>query len=187
MAGAMIRRRAIAGTTSNTRCNEGMRRSTIGSERRHVVTSRRGPRVCHDACVELENVLWMLTALAAVVVLLTRMRLSTAGRQPGHAQIPGTILNAHTVLGVAALAVWAYYLTEPTDTLGLVALVVWWVEVLVGVLILARWLPGAGGRHAADAVDDSWAQGPSLSILGHVGLLLGVAFFTYCVLAGKVV
>jgi hypothetical protein len=141
--------------------------------------------LCHDACVELDNVLWMLTALAAVVVLLTRMRLSATGRQPGHAQIPGSILNAHTVLGVTALAVWIFYLTSPSDVLGIVALVVWWIEVVVGILILARWLPGAG-RHAAPAVDDSWAEGPYLSILGHVGLLLGVIFFTYCVLAGKV-
>ena len=141
--------------------------------------------LCHDACVELDNVLWMLTALAAVVVLLTRMRLSATGRQPGHAQIPGTILNAHTVLGVVALAVWIYYLTSPSDMLGIVALVVWWFEVIVGILILARWLPGAG-KHAAPAVDDSWAEGPYLSILGHVGLLFGVIFFTYCVLAGNV-
>jgi hypothetical protein len=141
--------------------------------------------LCHDATVELDNVLWMLTALAAVVVLLTRMRLSATGRQPGHAQIPGTILTAHTVLGVTALAVWIYYLTSPRDVLGLVALVVWWCEVIVGILILARWLPGAG-RHAAPAVDDTWAEGPYLSILGHVGLLFGVVFFTYCVLAGNI-
>jgi hypothetical protein len=142
--------------------------------------------VCHDASVQIDDVLWMLTALAAVVVLLTRMRLSAASLQPGHAQIPSAILDSHTVLGVIALAVWIYYLTSPGDVLGLVALLVWWLEVVVGVLILARWLPG-GGRHAADSTDDSWAQGPSLSILGHVGLLLGVAFFTFCVLTGKVV
>ena len=141
--------------------------------------------LCHDATVELDDLLWMLTALAAVVVLLTRMRLSATGRQPGHAQIPGTILNAHTVLGVAALAIWIYYLTSPSDVVGIVALLVWWLEVVVGILILMRWLPGAG-RHAAPAVDDSWAEGPYLSILGHVGLLFGVIFFTYCVLAGKV-
>ena len=141
--------------------------------------------LCHDASVELDDLLWMLTALAAVVVLLTRMRLSATGRQPGHAQIPGTILNAHTVLGVAALAIWIFYLTSPSGVLGVVALVLWWSEVIVGILILARWLPGAG-KHAAPAVDDSWAEGPYLSILGHVGLLLGVMFFTFCVLADKV-
>ena len=62
----------------------------------------------------------------------------------------------------------------------------WWIEAIIGVLILARWLPGSG-RHAAPATDDSWAQGPSLSILGHVGMVLGVAFFTFCVVTGRVV
>lgn len=135
--------------------------------------------------MELDDVLWMLTALAAVVILLTRMRLSANARQSGHAQISGTILNAHTFLGVTALVVWVIYLTSPSDTVGLFSVVLWWLEVVAGILILLRWVPG-GGRHAAPSVDDSWATGPSLSILGHVGMLLGVGFFTYCVLAGKV-
>lgn len=135
--------------------------------------------------VALDNVLWMLTALAAVVVLLTRMRLSANGRQSGHAQVPPWVLNSHLVLGVTALVFWVAYLTSPHHALGLISLLVWWSEVVIGVLILLRWLPG-GGRHASESVDDSWAQGPSLSILGHVGLLLGVAFFTYCVLTNKV-
>lgn len=135
--------------------------------------------------MELDNVLWMLTGLAAVVVLLTRMRLSATSRQSGHAQISGGVLAAHTVIGVIALAVWVWYLTSPGDALGISALAAWWLEVVVGVLILARWLPG-GGKHAAPGAEDGWAQGPALSILGHVGLLLGVIFFTYCVLSGKV-
>lgn len=134
----------------------------------------------------IENALWMLTALAAVVVLLTRMRLSAVDQQAGHAQIPKSILNAHTVVGVVALAAWVYYLDSPSEMLGLGALAAWWVEAFIGILILARWVPGSG-RHARPATDDSWAQGPSLSILGHVGMVLGVAFFTYCVVTGKVV
>jgi len=135
--------------------------------------------------VTLDNVLWMLTALAAVVVLLTRMRLS-AEEQAGHAQIPLSVVNAHTVVGVAAIAVWVYYLNSPSDLLGAGSLGLWWLEALIGVLILARWLPGSG-KHAADATDDSWAQGPSLSILGHVGMVLGVGFITFCVATGRIV
>ena len=132
----------------------------------------------------LDNVLWMLTALGAVVVLLTRMRLS-ADHQAGHAQIPMSVLNAHTVMGVTALGVWVFYLNDPSDLIGLGALTAWWVEAVIGVLILARWLPGSG-RHAAPATDDNWAQGPSLSILGHVGMVLGVAFFTFCVVTNRI-
>lgn len=134
----------------------------------------------------LDNALWMLTALAAVVVLLTRMRLSAAAQQTsGHAQIPQVVVNAHTLVGVLALAVWVSYLVSPSDLAGWASLVLWWVLTLIGLGILARWLPG-GGRHAADATQDGWANGPALSVLGHVGMALGVIFFTYTVLAGRV-
>ena len=134
--------------------------------------------------MNLDNAVWMLTGLAAVVVLLTRMRLSAEHEQSGHAQMPLGIVNAHTVTGIVALAVWIYYLTSPDELVGLLALVAWWIVVAIGGLILARWLPGHG-KHAADATGDSWAQGPSLSVLGHVGMFLGVAFFTWVVIADR--
>jgi small-conductance mechanosensitive channel len=135
--------------------------------------------------VTLDNLIWMLTALGAVVVLLTRMRLSAEDNQSGHAQVPMTIVNAHTVMGVIALAAWIYYLTSPDYLIGLVALAALWIVVVIGILILLRWLPGSG-RHATEATDDSWAQGPALSILGHIGMFLGVAFFTWAVFADKI-
>lgn len=132
----------------------------------------------------LENAVWMLTALAAVVVLLTRMRLSSEQSQSGHAVVPLRIVNAHTLVGVVALVVWVVYLTDPSGGVGVVALVLWWLEVAIGLLILARWVSRAG-KHAADATGDSWAEGPALSVLGHVGMLLGIAFFTWVVLADR--
>ncbi len=134
--------------------------------------------------VNLENAVWMLTGLAAVVVLLTRLRLSNEHQQSGHALVPRTIVNAHTAMGVVALAVWIYYLTSPDDLVGVLSLVAWWLEVAIGLLILARWL-SRPGKHAADATGDTWAQGPALSILGHVGMLLGISFFTWIVIADK--
>lgn len=140
--------------------------------------------MCNDAAVSLDNAVWMLTALGAVVVLLTRMRLSSEQSQAGHALVPLGIVRAHTLVGVLALAVWIYYLTSPDGTVGAVALVVWWIEVLIGLLILTRWM-SRPSKHAADATGDSWAQGPALSILGHIGMLLGITFFTWIVLADK--
>ena len=134
--------------------------------------------------MNLDNAVWMLTALAAVVVLLTRMRLSSEKSQSGHAVVPLTIVNAHTFFGVIALGIWIAYLSSPGGALGAVALVAWWIEVAVGLLILGRWL-SRPSKHAADATGDSWAQGPALSILGHVGMLLGISFFTWVVLADK--
>ncbi len=135
--------------------------------------------------MNLDNAVWLLTGLAAVVVLLTRVRLSAEDHQSGHALVPLAIVNAHTAMGVLALGVWVYYLSSPDDVIGLVSLALWWIEVGIGLLILARWLP-RHGKHAADATDDSWAQGPYLSVLGHIGMFLGVAFFTWVVLADKI-
>jgi hypothetical protein len=140
--------------------------------------------LCHDAPVSLDNAVWLLTGLAAVVVLLTRMRLSSEQSQSGHALVPLAVVNAHTLIGVAALAVWIYYLTSPDDMWGLAALALWWIEVGLGLLILARWM-SRPSKHAAETTGDSWAEGPALSVLGHVGLLLGVGFFTWIVLADR--
>jgi hypothetical protein len=134
--------------------------------------------------VNLDNAVWLLTGLAAVVVLLTRMRLSNEQAQSGHARVPKTIVNAHTLTGVVALGVWIYYLVSPDDLVGIVALVVWWLEVAIGLLILGRWM-SRPSKHAADSTGDTWGQGPALSILGHVGMLLGISFFTWVVLADK--
>lgn len=134
--------------------------------------------------MNLDNAVWLLTGLAAVVVLLTRLRLANETQQSGHALVPLAVVNTHTAVGVIALGVWIYYLTSPDDLIGFVALAAWWLEVLLGLLILGRWL-SRPGKHAADATGDTWAQGPGLSILGHVGMLLGISFFTWIVLADK--
>ncbi len=134
--------------------------------------------------MDLENVLWMLTALAAVVVLLTHMRMSSTAVQSGHARIPQAIITSHTVVGVLALAVWIGFLSSANQRVGYGGLLLWWIEVVLGVAILSRWLPGAG-RHTSEATDDTWADGPGLSLLGHVGLLLGACFFTWAVLTSQ--
>ncbi|KRB80343.1 hypothetical protein ASE01_02330 [Nocardioides sp. Root190] len=135
--------------------------------------------------VSLDNAVWLLTGLAAVVILLTRMRLSSEQSQAGHALVPHAVVNAHSIVGVGALGVWIAYLTSPGGTLGATALGLWWIEVALGILILLRWMSGSG-RHATATTGDSWGEGPSLSILGHVGMLLGVGFFTWVVLAEKI-
>ncbi|KAA1419604.1 hypothetical protein F0U44_14390 [Nocardioides humilatus] len=134
--------------------------------------------------MSLDNAVWLLTGLAAVVVLLTRMRLSSEQSQSGHALVPLAIVNAHTLFGVGALAAWIYYLNSPDDTWGLVALLLWWIEVVIGLLILARWV-SRPSKHATETTGDSWAEGPGLSVLGHIGMLLGIGFFTWIVLADK--
>ncbi|MBF4764222.1 hypothetical protein ISU07_13895 [Nocardioides islandensis] len=124
-----------------------------------------------------EYVVYVLTFLAAVVVALTRIRLmkdSAAGRH----QVGLGILNVHTFCGVLALVGWVVYLVGASDLVGVVALAFWWLTALAGLLILLRWLPSRG-KHATGARDDTWSEGPGLSILGHVGMFVGVLVFTW--------
>lgn len=130
-----------------------------------------------------EVIVYVLTALAAVVVVLTRLRL---GKQEGAGRLSvgSGLLNVHTVAGVLALVVWVVYLVSPESAatggpvVGIVALALWWVVAVAGLLILVRWMPSKG-RHATVAKEDTWSEGPGLSVLAHVGMLVGVLVFSY--------
>jgi hypothetical protein len=127
--------------------------------------------------VKPEYVVYVLTVLAAVVVVLTRLRLgkeSAAGRH----QVGAGILNVHTACGVLALVGWLVFLVGASDLVGVVALAFWWLTALAGLLILLRWLPSRG-RHATDARDDTWSEGPGLSVLAHLGMVVGVLVFSW--------
>jgi uncharacterized membrane protein YuzA (DUF378 family) len=127
--------------------------------------------------VKPEYVVYVLTGLAAVVVVLTRLRLAkdtAAGRH----QVGLGIVNVHTFFGVLALVGWVVYLVGKNDLVGVVALAFWWLTAIAGLLILLRWLPSRG-KHATDAQDDSWSEGPGLSVLAHGGMFVGVLVFTW--------
>lgn len=127
--------------------------------------------------MEPEYVVYVLTALAAVVVVLTRLRL-TKEAAAGRHQVGLGILNVHTACGVLALVGWVVYLLGENDLVGVVALAFWWLATFAGLLILLRWLPSRG-RHSTGVREDSWSEGPGLSVLAHVGLLVGVLVFTW--------
>ncbi len=139
-----------------------------------------------------EVIVYVLTALAALVVVLTRLRLGREEAGAGRVQVGRTLVRLHTGAGALALLTWLVFLLRGdrlTDNaagvVGIVALAFWWVVVVAGLLILVRWLPSRG-RHAAAAKKDSWSEGPGLSVLGHVGMLVGVAIFTYAYLTSAV-
>ena len=124
-----------------------------------------------------EYVVYVLSALAAVVVVLTRLRLAkdtAAGRH----QVGLGIVNVHTFCGVLALVGWVVYLVGKNDLVGVVALAFWWLTAIAGLLILLRWLPSRG-KHATGVQDDTWSEGPGLSVLAHVGMFVGVLVFTW--------
>jgi hypothetical protein len=133
-----------------------------------------------------ERIAFVLTALAAVVVVLTRVRMASREEDAaGRIDIPRALVNVHTLFGVLALGLWGTFVLADVDTAyGYAGLVCWWVTTAAGLLILMRWIP-ARGRHASGPAADSWGEGPGLSILGHVGLLVGSIVWTYLLLADK--
>jgi hypothetical protein len=141
--------------------------------------------------VSTEVIVYVLTALAAVVILLTRLRLGRGSGGAGRSHMGSGLLNVHTIAGVIALVMWVIFLVADEDsvlgggTFGIIALAFWWVVVIAGLLILVRWLP-TRGKHASAGQEDSWSEGPGLSILAHVGMLVGVCVFTWAYLTSAV-
>ena len=134
-------------------------------------------------------IVYVLTALAFVVVALTRLRLGHGGA--GRLNMGMSLVNVHTVAGGLALITWVVFLVAPEDspvgtsTFGIISLAFWWITVIAGLLILVRWLPSQG-KHASEGSADSWSEGPGLSILAHVGMFVGVCVFTWAYLTSAV-
>ena len=121
----------------------------------------------------------LLFVLAIVLVVLTRMRLAKHDAPvAGHTDIPSTLVNAHTAVGGLALIVWGAYLFFDVDWLfGFFGLALWWGTTAIGLLILMRWVP-AKGKHASEGAQDQWTEGPWLSMVGHLGALVGAIVWT---------
>ncbi|MBF4162375.1 hypothetical protein [Nocardioides acrostichi] len=128
-------------------------------------------------------VVYVLTALAAVVVVLTRLRLRGAGAAQ-RLDVGRFWPLLHTLIGTAALVVWTVFLVAPDDSVaggpavGIFGLGLFWFTTVIGLVVLMRWLPSKG-RHASHAQADAWTSGPWLSVLGHLGMVVGVAYFTW--------
>lgn len=126
-----------------------------------------------------EYIVYVLTFLSAVVVVLTRVRMSQE-RAAGQHQVGMGTVNWHSAVGGVAVVLWVVFLATGNDSslVGVVALFFYWLTALAGLMILLRWLPSRG-RHASESADDRWSEGPGLSILAHVGMLVGVVVFTW--------
>jgi hypothetical protein len=140
--------------------------------------------------VSLPVIVYVLTALAGLVVVLTRLRLGGDDKAAGRLQISRGLLNTHTVAGLSAIMTWTVFLfgvgdREVESVIGIAGLALFWVTTVAGLMILVRWMPSRG-KHASAAVQDDWSEGPALSILAHVGMLVGVCLFTWAYLFAKV-
>jgi hypothetical protein len=140
--------------------------------------------------VSLPVVIYVLTALSAVVVVLTRLRMR-GGQGAGRFHVGNRLLDVHTVCGVLAVVIWTIFLIAPEDspvgtsTFGIIGLGLYWIVTVAGLLILVRWLP-SHGKHASEGRQDTWSEGPGLSVLAHVGMLVGVSLFTFAYLTNVV-
>jgi hypothetical protein len=138
--------------------------------------------------VSLTVVVYVLTALAAVVVVLTRLRMGR-GQGAGRFFVGKRLLDVHTVAGALAVVTWTVFLAAPDDsppgsaTVGIIGLGLFWVTTAAGLLILVRWLP-SHGKHASEGAQDKWSEGPGLSVLAHIGMLVGVVVFTVAYVTG---
>ena len=65
--------------------------------------------------MSLPVIVYVLTALAAVVVVLTRLRMRH-GQGAGRFHVGNRLLDLHTVTGVLALVVWTTFLIAPEDS-----------------------------------------------------------------------
>lgn len=131
-----------------------------------------------------ETISLLLTVLAGVVVVLTRLRLR-AERAAGKPTLAPWLGAVHTLAGLAAVGLWGTMLATGESRYGWIALPLWWVTALVGLLVLLQWLPGRG-RHAAPNTEQSWGEGPGLPIFAHGGVLVSVVLFTVFLVLGEV-
>lgn len=135
-----------------------------------------------------EIVAYVLTGLAALVIVLTRLRLAQTH--------PGPLLDVHTGVGLVGVIVWTVFLVAPDEPeriwslVGVIGLGCWWVVGIAGLFVLVRWMPPRSrGKRAARSTRpaaDSWSRGPWLSLLAHLGMFAGVGFFTWAYVTGAV-
>ena len=135
-------------------------------------------------------IVYVLTGLALVVVVLTRLRMGK-GQGAGRVYVGTLLLNMHTGAGLLAIVSWVVFLLADEDStlgsplVGIISLAFWWIVTICGLLMLVRWLPSRG-KHSSDGFQDSWSEGPGLSVLAHVGMLVGVCIFTFAYLTSAV-
>lgn len=139
--------------------------------------------------VSTSLLLWILTGTAAVILVGTRLRV----RRENHGTSGGVVLAVHSVAGFGAVVMWALLLLLEDSVplgdaiFGILAIALWWITGLAGILVALRWLPPSGPRDPQDRLTlVERAVGPWLTTLAHLGMVLIVVRFTWAYLDSQV-
>ena len=122
---------------------------------------------------------YLATALVALVVLLTWLRL----RRPD-AHIGGFVPLLHVSAGVVGLLIWVVFLIMPlgsplgSSLAGVIGLFFLWLVVVAGVFLMLRWRPSRGKR-AREILPAARTGGRALSLFAHLGTLVLVVWLTW--------
>ena len=137
-------------------------------------------------------IVYVLTALAAVVVVLTRLRLGRESGGAGRLNMGRGLVNVHTVAGTLALDHLVVFLVAGEDSAaGSATRRHRRPGLLVGHRGRRPADPGALAAHPRPArlrraAADSWSEGPWLSVLAHVGTARRRHLFTFAYVTSTV-
>ena len=108
--------------------------------------------------------MWIVTAIAGSYLLVIWLRAGGLRQQATKiTRFPVALVVGHPALAVLALAAWVAFLWTARGGYAWGAFTVLVAAVLLGFVLLTRWLTGRGGRHARGAEQDF----PALAVLAH--------------------
>lgn len=134
-------------------------------------------------------VIWILTAVCAVVVVATPFRLRREATHGG-IRIGRGVQRIHTLAGVIAVLAWAALVHWGREVwlgdalMGVIGLAGFWITTFSGLMIMLRWLPTKGDTDRRSFADT--LRGPVPSVIGHLAVLGATCYFCWAYVMIKV-
>jgi hypothetical protein len=129
--------------------------------------------------VSVDVVISVLTGLAAVIMVWTRLRLGRARGRSSRSNSVSALLTIYATCAALAVLGWILFLVFPEDSVagdplvGIVGLFFWWLGSLIGLRLVTR--RPARGKHAAATETPAYGS----LLLAHLVLIGVVSYFTY--------
>lgn len=129
--------------------------------------------------VSADVVISVLTGLAAVIMVWTRLRLGQSRGRSSRSNAVSGLLTIYVTCAALAVIGWILFLVFPEDSVagdplvGIVGLFFWWLGSLIGLRLVTR--RPARGKHAAAIETPAYNS----LVLAHLVLIGVVSYFTY--------